>query len=183
VPLNSVLVVSGLIAAVVLFIFISGRGRRHREAQEIVQRRAEVAETLATIRNMIADFGDFIQKSPLSLTDVGDVSLLPHPKEKLLEAFLLMLRLTNDEALRENLMAGAAGLARYQRGVGPKILKGINLPDAMPTGDLSQADLTRFAESLLDGVNRNRWQKFNARAQEEALEIMKATRAAVAASR
>jgi hypothetical protein len=74
-----------------------------------------------TTADVISDFGALLEKQTLALTDIADASLLPHPKEKILEAILAAVRVTRDRTLLNHLEAGAMFLAQYQAGVGERV--------------------------------------------------------------
>jgi hypothetical protein len=68
---------------------------------------------------------------------------------------------------------GLVELAQYQPGVGTKVLKQINWPANVPKGDLSTAEIKRMAEAALEGIDTERWEKFNALVEAEQAEAVK----------
>ena len=123
-----------------------------------------------TLHNRVTDFLEHMVKSPLPPTDIADVNTLPHPKEELLKALTVMLRLTPDKGMREAFVVGAMTLANYQPGVGPKPLRQVNLPrpELVKSGDLDA-----MVKVMFEGVDRERWAKFNQQVQVDQLRIQR----------
>lgn len=153
-PLSSMLVLGGITVAIVAFLAIASRGRKLRRAET----EANVQKAYVECRNMIADFGELMERSPLGPTEIADASRLPHPKDTLVAAFRLVVGMTKDEAIVAHLRVAALELAQYQDGVGPSILKSINLPSPENVRNMLPEALAR---AVLDGADPERWKAFN----------------------
>lgn len=76
------------------------------------------ANTPPSSRQIIGDFGELIEASAANAGVIYDISVLPHPKEKILHALMDELRNAQSGEDREFLKVGALLLCQYQFGVG-----------------------------------------------------------------
>ncbi|HEX6957770.1 MAG TPA: hypothetical protein VF194_07270 [Ferrovibrio sp.] len=134
-----------------------------------------VLEQTAARRNMIANFGAFIEEHPLQPTDIYDQGTLPHPKDVLLDAMLLELTRTNDATEQSTLQAGAMLLARFQPGVGPTPLSQLGVDLTKMDG----LDPTVLVKMIAANSTAAAWEKFKSAVDAEELSILAKTRAAI----
>jgi hypothetical protein len=172
--LKGVLILGAIGTAIVFFLVVAAKGRRIREAGRRPEATTQARTAITRAQQMVADFGKFIERSPLGPTDIADEKRLPHPKETLLTAILLLIRVAQDPAQRGLLEVAALELAQYQPAVGPSPLRQINLAALAEATD----DPSQMARTLLEGVDPERWEQFNKRAEEERLTILRAIQGA-----
>jgi hypothetical protein len=67
---------------------------------------------------IISDYGQFMEHNPPLPTRIEDVSVLPHPKEMILDALLMEIGRGHPTHINEMMKVGATSLAQYQPGVG-----------------------------------------------------------------
>ena len=92
------------------------------------------------IDKRVNDYALFKEDNAFSEMDIIDTSKLPHPKEEILDALIVSMILGEDVELEEALVIfskDALSLAKFQEGVGPKILgfTGISTPDLLKLGE------------------------------------------------
>jgi hypothetical protein len=95
------------------------------ERPEWVQARTAQSPTVPA-KEIVAAFGEVLEKHDPGPTAVADVKLLPYPKDDIKRAILAVLTATADMRLREYLKVAYLSLAHWQEGVGPKA-QGITL--------------------------------------------------------
>ncbi len=173
---KGVLILGGIVATIILFFVIAAKGRRAREAAGRSDTSTQVRTALAKAQEVVADFGKLIERSPLGPTDIADEKALPHPKETLLTAILLLIRITKDQEQRVALEVAALELAQYQPAIGSAPLRQINLAALGGPTD----DPEKLAKALLEGVDTERWEKFNKRVEADRSAIMGAIQEAKA---
>lgn len=168
--IKGVLILGGIVAVVVLFFVIAAKGRRAREAASRSATSTQVRTALTKAHEVAADFGNLMERSPLGPTDIADEKALPHPKETLLTAILLLIRITKNQEQLVALQVAAIELAQYQPAVGPAPLRQINLAALRGAMD----DPEKMAKTLLEGVDTERWEKFNKRVEADRSAIVRA---------
>ena len=98
-----------------------------------------VKMTVAAATKIVQEYGTALISEARPGRYVTDVRNLPHPKEHIKQAHILLLRLNTDPKEREALKIGYISLANWQEGVGdiPVSLDEINL-NADPIGLVTQ---------------------------------------------
>ncbi len=106
---------------------------------------------------MIADFGELIERSPPLPTRIEDVSALPHPKEAILTALVRAL-LSNryTEQMEEYLKIALTSLPQYQSGVGQKPIEMLEDMDKFNRFKKAVADDTWKIEAMIAEIYRTR---------------------------
>ena len=113
-------------------------------------------------------------------TTIKDLSVLPYPKEIILDAILLELARGPSEHMTNSLSVGAISLAQYQPGVGEKPLKMLDV-DEFPSAN-DEAAMTALIQRLARPeaeANKARFDSFNRVVEED----LKKINAKVAAAR
>jgi TPR repeat protein len=90
---------------------------------------------------IIGDYGAFMEHNPSLPTRIEDVSVLPHPKEVILDALLMEIGRGHPRHLDEMMQVGARCLAQYQPGVGKEPLEKLGL-------DISKLPRTKDPDAL-----------------------------------
>jgi hypothetical protein len=121
--------------------------------------------TLEEAKKIIQDYGPALESSTHAPGCIVDACYLPHPKERIKQAFIVALRSTTDPQKREQCKVGLLYLADWQEGVGD-----------MPVGlDLRKMDLNADARELADQVISQRagMEKWDGimKAEREAMEL------------
>jgi hypothetical protein len=112
---------------------------------------------------IIGDYGAFMEHNPSLPTRIEDVSVLPHPKEMILDALLIEIGRGHPKHLDEMMQIGAMSLAQYQPSVGKEPLErlGMDVSKFPRTNDLkalrAQAKLIAEAQSK----TQDRFNAFN----------------------
>lgn len=84
--------------------------------------RVEERRQSRTDIEIINDYGEVLELSAPPLGYVSDVERLPHPKDRIKEAIVAVLRRTDDPKFREQLKTGYLYLSSWQVGVGLETL-------------------------------------------------------------
>jgi len=125
----------GYIIAFILGLFIGTKIKKPED-----QRAASDSNKLSSeIEKIIQDFGAFIEQHGPLPTRIEDVSCLPYPKQKILNALIATAAYTDDVKMRDSLETGAMLLAQYQDGVG-------NQPLEMMGVDITKLPLPKTLE-------------------------------------
>tara|TARA_R110002072_G_C7855126_1_gene525999 strand:- start:337 stop:1047 length:711 start_codon:yes stop_codon:yes gene_type:complete len=120
---------------------------------------------------VISDYGQFLEHNPTA-GEIRDATDLPHPKEEILDAICLELVREGDDNRREALKVGALTLAYFQAGVGtePLSMLGVSV-DEMANPPESDDALRALAARMANNPNRERYETFEALADEESTTI------------
>ena len=132
---------------------------------------------LQEVEDVVADYGDLIERHAGNPTTIFDVRELPHPKERILQAIILMLRdklmIEPDSPMLESLNFGAVNLARYQEGVGEPVssipMDTNKLSALLNEGELDVTARVAQLDALLDEaqsqeeINKEKYELFRAR--------------------
>jgi hypothetical protein len=120
---------------------------------------------------IIKDYGAFFEHHPTLPSRIDDVSVLPHPKEAILDALCAELTREKDPKRVSAMRYCALGLAQFQPGVGAEPIHslGIDIGTAAKSGRDMHDVLTEIAHNS----NSARWQHFNAMALEDANRVRK----------
>ncbi|SPJ17443.1 hypothetical protein SBBP2_3090007 [Burkholderiales bacterium] len=123
----------------------------------------EVAEeALTAAERIIQDYGAaMLSKRATQSGRIADVRKLPHSKELIKQAIVLVLRVTEDSQFREQLKSSYLLLAGWQEGVGDAMV-GI-YANVNPGGD--PAEIMRVMTS--QGAEWKAWEKWRPRVMEE----------------
>jgi hypothetical protein len=133
---------------------------------------------------IISDYGAYMEHNPPLPTRIEDVSVLPHPKEMILDALLMEIRRGHPTHLNEMMKVGAISLAQYQPGVGNEPLEylGMHISKLPRTKDLealrTQAKL--LAEAQIK--TQDRFNEFSKLVQDDLRRISSKIAAAEPAS-
>jgi hypothetical protein len=125
-----------------------------------------------------------MEHNPPLPTRIEDVSVLPHPKEMILDALLMEIRRGHPTHLNEMMKVGAISLAQYQPGVGNEPLEylGMDIGKLPRTKDLealrTQAKL--LAEAQIK--TQDRFNEFSKLVQDDLRRISSKIAAAEPAS-
>jgi hypothetical protein len=109
----------------------------------------------ASIKKIINDYGALIERHPPRSTRIEDVSVLPHPKEVILDALLSEIGRGHSKHMDDMLRVGAIYLAQYQSGVGNEPLE----PRGTHKGKLPRAN--GLDELRAEAKKRERFDQFN----------------------
>jgi len=134
---------------------------------------------LQEAEDVVADYGDLIERHAGNPTTIFDVRELPHPKEKIFKAIILMLRdklMTEpDSPLLEPLHFGAVNLARYQEGVGESVSSipmDINkLSDLLNEGELDMTALNNLVDESQsqEEINKEKYESLREKRSTEEM--------------
>jgi hypothetical protein len=80
-----------------------------------------------SVGKVINDYGALMQRRPPRSTRIEDVSMLPHPKEIILDALLSQIGKGQSKHMDDMLRVGAMYLAQYQSGVGNEPLENLSV--------------------------------------------------------
>jgi hypothetical protein len=118
-------------------------------------REAAPASAKASVRKIINDYGALMERCPPRSTRIEDVSMLPHPKEAILDALLSQIGRGQSKHMDDMLRVGAIYLAQYQSGVGDEPLEN----PGMIRGKLPRAG--GLDEIRAEAERRERFDQFN----------------------
>ena len=133
---------------------------------------------------IISDYGAFMEHNPPLPTRIEDVSVLPHPKEMILDALLMEIGRGHPENLDAMMQLGARCLAQYQPGVGTEPLEkfGMDISKFPPTSDLealrAEANLMVEAQSKTG----NRFNEFSKLVEDDLRRMTSKIAASVSSS-
>ena len=134
------------------------------------RQQASIDETVKKAMNIMADYGEYLERNPVTL-EIVDETALPHKKADILNAILLGLLVQKDPGLRQAMISTALTLANFQPNIGKKPLHrhGIdftNLNMNVPPPELLAA---KFAAA--DDENKARYEALRPLIQKEVVEI------------
>lgn len=126
---------------------------------------------MSTYQTILSDFGDYIQANTGSA--IRDISELPHPKEKILEAILDALSKERDAKMIDAIIIAAYMLPDFQENVGSKpiILLGVTEEDMKLATSGSDEDITKLANKICDNPDIERYEFFSKLVQEDLQRI------------
>lgn len=90
--------------------------------------------TLEAAKTIVQGYGAVLESSAPAPGCVADIRGLPYPKERIKQALVFALRVTQELQVREQLKVAYISLADWQEGVGGDTV-GIDLTDMDPSAD------------------------------------------------
>jgi len=140
----------------------------------------ENQKAAARRKDVIGDFGAFLEQRPNLPTRIEDVTVLPHPKEEILDALMLEIARGHPN-MNEWLEVSATFLAQYQPGVGkePLDMLGADFSALPETHDLEELRKQAIKMVVSEEKTRGRFEEFNKLVQQDLQRISKLTAAAV----
>lgn len=131
--------------------------KKHQQSGEISDK--IITESPTETALIIQAYGQYVEENPFAV-DILDVSVLPHPKVKIVNAFLLEIYLKNPEFNKNLLKHMVADLAHFQPGIGNEVLRplGVDL-DSADFSHLDDAQRYEAMKNLLNNSNRERYQE------------------------
>jgi hypothetical protein len=113
------------------------------------------APAQAPVGKIINDYGALMERRHPRSTRIEDVSVLPHPKEVILDALLSQIGSGQSKHMDDMLRVGAIYLAQYQSGIGDEPLEN----PGMTRGKLPRA--AGLDEMRAEAKKRERFEQFN----------------------
>ncbi|SBW12747.1 exported hypothetical protein [uncultured Alphaproteobacteria bacterium] len=151
--------------------FVEGKAGKRQPSKDSPQRLKEQRERI------VNDYASHVEANPTG-DEIRDVAELPHPKAAILDALLAELKGEGDRERREAIATCAVMLADYQPGIGRVPLTSLGIDLSKPLGD--HVDVAALAKQIATNPNRERYQEFQAKAQEERQEILRKVAVATA---
>lgn len=139
------------------------------EAEAEKYRDATIENEAVRPRNVIADFGDFLDQKSI-VGEIRDVSELPHTKSDILDSICSELGKDQDEIVLEQLKIAALFLADFQEDVGGEPLRQLGISSA----EMQQLSNSEAMDRIAENPTREKYEHFNKIVQQErkAIEAM-----------
>jgi hypothetical protein len=125
-------------------------------------------------RQIVADYGRYIEADPLSFVEIRDTNVLPHPKEEILDAILFEIVCTEDEDQLSALKTVALLLAEFQDGVGsqPVFKLGVSTTELETYRHADPTKLRDLAKRIAANSNQAAYDSLRELAEEDGKRIL-----------
>lgn len=113
------------------------------------------------------DWAEFDVQNPTDLGEIRDVSLLPHPKQLILESIAKEIVREEDTQMAMAMGLSASNLSLYQEGIGSQPIRALGLSKAeidnfseTLKGNTKSEESSHLLSKMTDDENNSRWNKY-----------------------
>ena len=124
------------------------------------------------------DWAEFDVQNPTELGEIRDVSLLPHPKQIILESIAKEIVREEDAQMAMAMGLSASNLSLYQEGVGSQPIRALGLSKAeidnfskTLRADPKSEENSHLLSKMTDDENNSRWNKYFSLSQSDLTAI------------